>query len=110
MCCLKINHSNSQEVKRVKNLTHYYFQYKNLDTTAQHQYMADNYVIPIAKAIRYLDGNKYTLDYYMAFGWEGLTPYGYDGHFNADGDWVEFTSAEYKAYVDKMKIVLQNTT
>ncbi|MCQ0112467.1 hypothetical protein [Zhouia amylolytica] len=39
---------------------------------AQHQYMAENYVTPIAQAIRQIDGNRYSLDFYMWYGWKGL--------------------------------------
>ena len=41
-------------------------------TNAQHVYMAENYVKPIASAIRQLDNNRYPLEYYMWYGWEGL--------------------------------------
>ena len=46
---------------------------------AQHDYMAENYVEPIARAIRELDNNRYPLNYYMGFGWDGLRGYGYQG-------------------------------
>jgi len=38
----------------------------------QHEYMAENYVTPIAMAIRELDNNRFDLSYYMWYGWEGL--------------------------------------
>jgi hypothetical protein len=38
----------------------------------QHEYMAEKYVTPIAKAIRELDSNRFDLSYYMWYGWEGL--------------------------------------
>ncbi|WP_417363432.1 hypothetical protein [Galbibacter sp.] len=47
-------------------------------TDAQHTYMAENYVKPIAEAIRSLDGNKYLLEYYMWYGWEGLEKYDFE--------------------------------
>lgn len=39
---------------------------------AQHIYMTEKYVIPIAKALRKLDKNQFSLDHYMHFAWEGL--------------------------------------
>ncbi len=41
---------------------------KHLD----HPYMALNYINPIASALRRLDGNKYPIDYYKSFAWDGL--------------------------------------
>jgi hypothetical protein len=38
--------------------------------------MVYNHVQPIANAIRELDNNTYSIDYYMAFGWEGLDQIG----------------------------------
>ncbi len=40
--------------------------------------MAENYVVPIATAIRNLDNNRYPLDYYMGFGWDGLRAYAHE--------------------------------
>ncbi|MCK0124946.1 hypothetical protein MWU76_11090 [Gelidibacter sp. F2691] len=37
-----------------------------------HPYMTLNYIHPIASALRQLDGNKYPLDYYKSFAWDGL--------------------------------------
>ena len=37
-----------------------------------HPYMTLNYINPIASALRQLDGNKYPLDYYKSFAWDGL--------------------------------------
>ena len=44
---------------------------------AHHQYMVENYVNEIASVIRGLDNNNYPLSYYLAYGWDGLTKYGY---------------------------------
>ena len=45
----------------------------NYDTgDTQHVYMTEKYIIPIATALRQLDGNKYPVDYYKAFAWDGL--------------------------------------
>lgn len=56
-----------------------YMEYKGLNSQssqAQHYYMTENYVKPIAAAIRELDNNKYPIEYYMGFGWDGLARYG----------------------------------
>ena len=49
----------------------------NWKSLAQHNYMIENYVTQIANAVRELDNNKYPLSHYMAYGWDGLTKYGY---------------------------------
>ena len=49
----------------------------NWKQDAHHNYMVENYVTQIASAIRQIDNNKYPLSYYMAYGWDGLTKYGY---------------------------------
>ncbi|MBN4048449.1 hypothetical protein JYU17_00585 [Flavobacteriaceae bacterium AH-315-O20] len=76
---------------------------------AQHQYMADTYVKPIAIAIRTLDNDKYPIDYYMAFGWDGLARYAYTGYYD-EGVWKELNDdPEYNASFAKQKTVLDNT-
>ncbi|WP_298339983.1 hypothetical protein [uncultured Algibacter sp.] len=44
---------------------------------AHHNYMVENYVTQIANAVRELDNFNYPLSHYMAYGWDGLTKYGY---------------------------------
>ncbi|MCK8524208.1 hypothetical protein M0D21_21700 [Aquimarina sp. D1M17] len=56
---------------------------RTMDSNAQHVYMVENYVVPIAKAMRELDNNKYSLDYYMGFGWDGLRAYDYFGKLSS---------------------------
>ena len=45
---------------------------KKLNTIYQHEYMAEKYVKPIAEAIKQLDGNRFSIDYYYWYAWEGL--------------------------------------
>ena len=54
------------------------------ESDAQHHYMAENYVLPIARAIRTLDNNNYPLEYYMWYGWDGLEDYGYVNRLTND--------------------------
>ncbi|RPD91183.1 hypothetical protein EGM88_15095, partial [Aureibaculum marinum] len=95
------------------NLLGYYFEWgaKNgLDVAtahAQHQHMADNYVKPIAKAIRALDNNRYPLEDYMGFGWDGLRKYGWDGYYD-NGVWVKLDRKD--GYEVARKKILDNTT
>lgn len=67
---------------------------------AQHVYMAENYITPIAKSIRELDDNKYPLEYYMGFGWDGLRAYAYTGLLS-DEDSKKF---------DRLKNIVDNNT
>lgn len=67
-----------------KRLFDLYRHYSEMDSDypeidAQHQYMVENYVTPIAQSIRTLDGNKRPLEDYMGFGWKGLEQYGFYG-------------------------------
>ncbi|MCV6630417.1 MAG: hypothetical protein OIF50_11245 [Flavobacteriaceae bacterium] len=50
----------------------------NWKNDADHVYFIENYVVRIAKAVRSVHNNKYPLDYYMAYGWDGLRKTGYD--------------------------------
>lgn len=70
---------NPNERKRLFDLYKNFKGLNSMSSRAQHVYMAENYVTPIAKAIRKLDDNKYPLNYYMGFGWDGLRAYDYQG-------------------------------
>lgn len=63
---------------------------------AQHQYMQDAYVIPIAKAIRKLDGNRFPLEDYYGFGWEGTRKYAYEDYIDVNGKIQTMTPAQYR--------------
>ncbi|MFK8060833.1 MAG: hypothetical protein AB8B78_12175 [Polaribacter sp.] len=94
-----------------KELLDWYFTYKAQNdntfatSNAQHQHMADKYVKPIAEALRKLDNNKYPLNDYMGFAWEGLRPYGYDG-YRDNGKWVKLDKNQYIGNINK---ILDNT-
>ncbi len=67
--------------KKRKDILEKYFEYEKIySRNAQHQYMADYYVKPIAEALRTLDNNKFPLEDYLGFAWDGLRNYGYDGY------------------------------
>ena len=57
-----------------------YFENNNspmfINSNAQHTFMIHNHVTKIAETVRSFDNNQYTLEHYMAFGWEGLTGIG----------------------------------
>ncbi|MFY0715213.1 hypothetical protein J1D01_16235 [Seonamhaeicola sp. NFXS20] len=72
----------------------------NWKNDAHHAYMVENYVKPIASAIQKLDSNRYTLDYYMAYGWEGLRDAGYTAK--------RLTEAEDTQYYNLRSIVETN--
>jgi len=102
------------EIGNREQLLYYYFYYKaenenTLNTAlAQHQYMADNYVKPIAETMRQLDNNQYPLEYYMGFGWDGLRDYGYDGYYD-NGNWVSLNNNIDTQYYQNQSLVNQNT-
>lgn len=94
-----------------KNLLDWYFTYKAQNNNtyatsdAQHQHMADKFVKPIAEALRKLDNNKFPLNDYMGFAWEGLRLYGYDG-YKDNGKWV---TLDKNQYIGNIRKVLDNT-
>ncbi len=96
------------------NLLYWYMYYKAENgrdygtTEAQHQHMADNYVKPIAKAIRAIDNNSYPLEYYMGFGWDGLRKYGYDDYMD-NGVNIELSKDRSGEYYRLQKTVLDNS-
>ena len=107
-------HQNGIDPNNRENLLYHYFEQKKIqkpnlvNSVAQHQHMADKYVRPIAEAIRQLDNNQYSLDYYMGYGWDGLRTYGYDGYYDS-GNWVSLNKDQSTEYYKKQKIVNDNT-
>ncbi len=98
-----------------KELLDYYFDYKSQNdptiatSEAQHQYMADRFVKPIARAIRKLDNNKYPLKFYMGYGWDGLRSYGYDNYRNDNGQYITLDKSTSSEYYRNQKIVNDNS-
>ena len=72
----------------------------NWTQVAHHHYMVENYVKPIASAIRKLDNNRYPLNYYMAYAWDGLRDSGYTSK--------RLTKAEDTQYYNLRNIVEVN--
>lgn len=97
-----------------KELLDWYFEYKSNNeptlatSTAQHQYMADKFVKPIARAIRTLDNNKYSLEHYMGYGWDGLRRYGFS-RYKDNGVEILLTKDLSTEYYKNQAIVNNNT-
>lgn len=69
--------------------------YKELEVSSHHldhPYMTLNYITPIASALRQLDGNRYPVDYYRSFAWDGLRKWDVSSILNIK------QSAEFDAY------------
>jgi hypothetical protein len=90
------------ELMRLYNHYGGFWDENNYPTGAQHYYMAANYVTPIARTIRQLDNNRYNLEYYMGYGWDGLRQFGYPLDL--------LTSAQSSDYYQKQGIVNSNST
>ena len=107
-------HKKGIDPNKRKNLLYHYFEQKKIqkpslvNSTAQHQHMADKFVKPIAEAIRILDNYEYPLEYYKGFAWDGLRKYGYDGYYD-NGKWVNLNKNQSTEYYKKQKIVNDNT-
>ena len=91
-----------------ETLFYYYEFYKAQNSTdfataiAQHQYMQDVFVIPMAEAIRQLDNNRFPLEDYLGFGWEGLKEdYDYDQYIDGNGQIQTMTPTQYNELINK---------
>ncbi|AXT19778.1 hypothetical protein D7030_01305 [Flavobacteriaceae bacterium AU392] len=71
-------------------------------SVAQHQHMADRFVYPIARAIRELDGLRLPVEDYLPFAWAGLEPYGVDGYFDENINFVHFVNEGIEIKIKKI--------
>ncbi len=80
-----------------------YTYYKNIERPGniQHIYMTENYINPIAMALRELDGNKFPSDYYKAFAWDGLRIWDANNLLSME---------ENLSYEEYRKIVINNSS
>lgn len=69
---------------------------------AQHQHMADMYIYPIANAIKELDGHRFPVEKYLPFAWSGLEPYGWDGYYNENLEFVVFNDDNIETKIDEI--------
>lgn len=62
--------------------------YKGRERTGniQHIYMTERYIQPIASALRQIDENRYPLDYYKSFAWDGLRLWDANGLLSIEED------------------------
>lgn len=108
-------YQNGLDPENRKDLLYWYFTYKaknelDLGTTkAQHQYMADNFVKPIAKAIWELDNKRFDIENYMGFGWDGLRAYGYAGYYD-NGILIKLDKGVDTEYYLNQKKILETTS
>jgi len=71
-----------------------YKHYKDLELNTgeiQHIYMTENYIIPIAKALRSIDGNRYPMEYYKSFAWDGLRLWDANGLLSMEMDSIYYS-------------------
>jgi len=99
-----------------ENILHYYryFKAENVNdvatSNAQHQSMQDIYIIPVAKAIRELDGNRFPLENYKGFAWDGLyLGYGYDQYVDQNNEIKTMTKTQFYKYEKMMYDILKTT-
>ncbi|MFV0541241.1 MAG: hypothetical protein ACK5MZ_08400 [Aestuariibaculum sp.] len=111
---VKENGGNADPNNRINLYNWYHFYkvkegvYDRATSNAQHQHMADMYIYPIARALREVDGYKYTVDYYLPFAWEGLEDYGKDRYYDPyKKKNIFFNNSDYK---NKRAKVLETTT
>ncbi|WP_103072713.1 hypothetical protein [Aquimarina sediminis] len=81
-------------------LLHYKSSQWGSTSSVQHIHMTENYVKPIARALRELDKYQYPLDHYMWLAWEGLIEYVPDN--------IKPTPQEVSNWIQKSQIVIQN--
>ncbi|WP_075343281.1 hypothetical protein [Tenacibaculum agarivorans] len=110
------NHNGNIDPEDRSRLFQLYFHYKaqndnSLATSnAQHQYMAERYVIPIARALRELDGYSYPLDHYLMYGWEGLEAQAKEGYYDKSGVLHKLSQNDLNSLENKRTKVNKNST
>ncbi len=100
-----------------QSLFYYYNIYKAQNSNdfstaiAQHQYMQDNFIIPIAQAIKELDNHRYPLEDYLGFGWEGLKEdYQYDQYIDSNGNVQTMTPSQYNELITKKYDIMSSSS
>lgn len=70
-------------------------------TTAEHYYMANYFINPIASGLRQFDQNTHLLDNYKYFAWTGLQDYGKNAGY--------ITSSELTSLANLSQIVINDS-
>ncbi len=70
---------------------------KNAKSKIDHIYMTQHYINPISSALRELDNNKYPVDYYKSFAWDGLRSWDPNNTLKTEEDTKYY---EYRKIVD----------
>lgn len=55
-------------------------------TAAEHNYMANSFINPIAEGLREYDHKLHTVENYKYFAWEGLEYYGKQSHYITENE------------------------
>lgn len=97
----RLVHANDPTVKpneraRIVQLA-YFYRNSAWKDEVQHIHMTQRYVLPLAKALRELHGNKFSLDHYMSYAWEGLKE-----HASSD---ILPSPQKFKEWEEKRRIV-----
>lgn len=70
---------------------YYYNLYDNQDGEIDHIYMTENYINPMAEALRSLDNNQSPLNYYKTIAWDGLRDWDAKNLLgNLDDDYLQY--------------------
>lgn len=99
-------YQNGTDPNERKNLLSIYFHYKAqndntfLTAIAQHQYMQDTFITPLAKAMRQLDNYRYPIEDYIGFAWDGLKD-DYDEYIDSNGQTQVMTPTEYQQITNR---------
>ena len=89
---------------RLFQLYKYYHDiYDNDAGEIDHIYMTEKFITPIASTLRQLDGNRYSIDYYKAFAWDGLRIWDANGLLNMDPESPNFET--YRVIVNQTSIL-----
>ena len=73
--------------------------------------MQDIFVVPIAKAIRELDNNRFPLEDYYGFAWEGLNEdYDYDQYLDGNGQVQTMTTAYYNQLINRKNEIISTSS
>jgi hypothetical protein len=78
---------------------YYHDLYDNEAGEIDHIYMTEKFINPMALTLRQVDGNRYPIDYYKAFAWDGLRIWDANGLLDMDPESPKFE--EYRTLVNK---------
>jgi hypothetical protein len=96
---LSIHGPQNLNINNFPSMYNLYKEYEIKEGRFSHEYMANYYTVTMAIALRQYDNNKFDIEYYQAYAWQGL---------EGTSDYNAKSPAEKGAIQDKIRTVLEN--